>query len=136
MSERIRSLLQRVASGGPASNPLDGELRERLPNSGSIAALERDIASEIAHSLGRAGSKLEAAIQQAAASRAALAASVPGSAERRALRDRFDVDRTAAERRLRDLLIQREAIGLRNHADVHRRFVIPERWPSDPEVPA
>jgi hypothetical protein len=48
-----------------SAKPGDAELRERLPGRGTLAALERELASEIARSLGRAGSKLEAALQQA-----------------------------------------------------------------------
>jgi hypothetical protein len=80
--------------------------------------------------LGRAGSKLEAAIALTLSTRAALEAAAPGSAEQRSLLERFEAERAQAERRLRDLLIQREAIGLRRHTDVHERYVIPPRWPS------
>ena len=124
MSERIRSLLQRVAAADGSLDPLDQRLRERVPN-GTVASLEREVAGEIAYSLGRAGAKLEAAIEQLAATRSALLAATPGSAERRALRERLREQRAAAERRLRDLLIQREALGLRRHTDVHQRYVMP-----------
>jgi hypothetical protein len=138
MSERIKSLLQRVAaSEGSASDSssssVDRDLRDRLPQRGNMASLEREIASEIASSLGRAGSKLEAALERAHATRAALEASTPGTPERRTLIECFDADRAQAERRLRDLLIQREAIGLRRHTDVHRRYLIPAPWPNEPE---
>jgi len=124
MSERIRSLLQRVAAADGSLDPLDQRLRERVP-CGTVASLEREVAGEIAYSLGRAGAKLEAAIEQVAATQRALLAAAPGSAERRALRERLSQERSAAERRLRDLLIQREALGLRRHTDVHQRYVMP-----------
>jgi hypothetical protein len=81
--------------------------------------------------LGRAGSKLEAAIESVRATSVAIASAPSGSAARRVLLERYEDERTLAERRLRDLLIQREAIGLRNHADVHRRYVIPPRPASE-----
>jgi hypothetical protein len=133
MSERIKSLLERVAVSEGSGSSVDRDLRDRLPQRGNLASLEREIASEIASSLGRAGSKLEAALERANATRAELEASTPGTAERRTLIERFDVERTQAERRLRDLLIQREAIGLRRHTDVHQRYVIPALWSGESE---
>jgi hypothetical protein len=133
MSERIKSLLERVAASEGSSSSVDRDLRDRLPQRGNIASLEREIASEIASSLGRAGSKLEAALERATVTRAALQASTPGTAERRMLIERFDDERAQAERRLRDLLIQREAIGLRRHSDVHTRYALPAPWPHETE---
>lgn len=124
MSERIRSLLQRVAAAEGSLDPLDQQLRQRVPTS-TVASLEREVAGEIAYSLGRAGAKLEVAIEQVAATQRALLAAAPGSTERRALGERLREERIAAERRLRDLLIQREALGLRRHTDVHQRYVMP-----------
>lgn len=131
MAERIRELLRRVAAAEGSSEPRDRELRERLPAVGraGLPAIEREIASEIAHSLGKAGRLLEAAITQARGTLAALESEALGAAERRALLERFSEQRAAAERRLRDLLIQREALGLRRHADVHRVYVIPSLPP-------
>lgn len=128
MSERIRSLLQRVASqadGG--ADARDAELRQRLPKT-NVASLEREIASEIAYSLGRAAEKLEAALSQATRTLAELEAASPSSEGRRALISRFNDERSVAERRLRDLLIQREALGFRRHAELHERYPIPPRW--------
>ena len=127
MSERIRSLLRRVAAAGDSSEPGDARLKEvvtqRSPCERSLQSLEREVASEIAYSLGRAGTKLEAALAKLTATQAELEAA-PGPG-RRALVVRFNDERLEAERRLRDLLIQREAIGLRQHADVRKRYVIP-----------
>jgi hypothetical protein len=134
MSERIRSLLGRVAASEGSSSEIDRDLRERLPNTGSISSLEREIASEIASSLGRAGSKLEAAIERALTARAALESGGPSPAEHRLLLERYEAERAEAERRFRDLVIQREAIGLRRHTDVRERYVIPPPWPSPAEA--
>ena len=56
MTDRIRSLLERVAKAEGSSDVRDMELRQRLPST-SLASLEREIASEIAYSLGRAAEK-------------------------------------------------------------------------------
>jgi hypothetical protein len=127
MTERIRELLERVGAEGTHTTEHERTLRESLPAERGLRSVEREIAAEIASSLGRAGSKLEAALESLRGSAVALAGATSGTAERRALLERYDADRAHAERRLRDLLIQREAIGLRNHADVHRRYVIPPR---------
>lgn len=128
MSERIRSLLQRVAAqadGG--AHAKDAELRQRLPTT-SVASIEREIASEIAYSLGRAAEKLEAALSQATSTLAELEATPPTSESQPALVTRYHAERSAAERRLRDLLIQREALGFLRHAELHERYPIPPRW--------
>jgi hypothetical protein len=65
VSTRIQELLVRVGASQGSTEPGDVRLRERLPSAGNLAALEREIAYEIASSLGRAGSKLEAALEQA-----------------------------------------------------------------------
>jgi len=130
MTERIASLLRRVSSSEAPVDAQDAELRERLGGRGNLAALEREIASEIAYSLGKAASKLEAAIARVSAILGELGALPLGAEARRELRLRFDEERLLAERRLRDLIIQREAIGFRRHTDVVQQYVIP-RWPKE-----
>jgi len=125
MSDRIRSVLQRVSQAEGSGDERDAKLRENL-RSNSIAGLEREIAAEIAYSLGRAASKLEASISQALGTLRELDAPELSVDERLALRRRFVAERTFAEQRLRDLLIQREAIGFRRHEDVYQRYVIPK----------
>jgi len=127
MTERIRSLLQRVAKADGGADDKDAELRRRLPAT-SVASLEREIASEIAYSLGRAAEKLEAALSQALGTLAELEAALPSSDGRSALIQRYNDERSVAERRLRDLLIQREALGFRRHAELHQRYPMPPRW--------
>lgn len=127
MTERIRSLLQRVAQANGGTDAKDAELRQRLPAT-SVASLEREIASEIAYSLGRAAEKLEAALSQAMSTLAELEAAHPTTESRPALINRYHEERSIAERRLRDLLIQREALGFRRHTELHQRYPIPPRW--------
>jgi hypothetical protein len=131
MSERIRELVARVSAAHGSAEPEDAPLRERLPARSSLAALEQEIASEIAYSLGRAGNKLEAAVRQAEATLRALQSSVPNTPERTQLRARFQEERVLAQRRLRDLMIQREALGFRRHHDLLQRYPIPERLPDE-----
>jgi len=141
MTERISSLLRRVSSvQDPAQDAQgavddavaaqDRELRERLGGRGDLAALEREIASEIAYSLGKTARKLEAALAQLGATLDELTAFPLGAMARGELRVRFDEERLLAERRLRDLIIQREAIGFRRHTELYQLYVIP-RWPRD-----
>jgi hypothetical protein len=130
MSERIRSLLERVGASNASTDEQSAQLRERLP-ARSVAALEREIASEIAHSLGRASSKLEAALAQATSARSELQASAPGSEQRQELLRLFEERSTLAERCLRNLIIQREALGFRRHTELHQRYVLPPRWRED-----
>jgi hypothetical protein len=131
MTDRIRSLLQRVASTNDSTEPNDQMLRERLPPRGSVASLEREIASEIAYSLGKAGSKLEAGIRRALATRGEIDQLEPGTSERKKLIERYREERALAEKYLRDLLVQREALGFRRHVELFQSFPIPPRIPSE-----
>jgi hypothetical protein len=125
MTERIRSLLERVSAAEGSANAPEAELRQRFRSPGNLASLEREIASEIASSLGRAVSKLEAAIRRAQCTLDELELTAHGGESHEALRLRFIEERTLAERRLRDLIIQREAIGFRRHTELYERYVIP-----------
>ena len=129
MSERIQSLLARVSAADGSARPGDAALRERLPSRGNLEALEREIASEIAYSLGRAGNKLESALQQAQRTRHTIESVPHEPDERRLLVARFNEERALAERRLRELMIQREALGFRRHSDLLRLYPIPPRLP-------
>jgi hypothetical protein len=88
--------------------------------------LEQEIVKEKAAALGRAGERLEAALDEART----LGAAIDAEAEprrRRQLLDEYDaVRRRAAAARLM-LLVQREAIGLRWHRDVDQQFPEPPR---------
>jgi hypothetical protein len=75
--------------------------------------LEQEIVKEKAAALGRAGERLEAALDEAAALGRALDAET-------------DPGRRAAQARTM-LLIQREAIGLRRHRVVDQQFLEPPR---------
>jgi hypothetical protein len=124
MSDHIKDLLARVAAERTGA-PRPAQSRAEA----GIAAVEREIAGEIAHSLGKAGRLLAVAIAAASATRARVLSEELDAGERAVLVERFEQE--LAERRLRDLIIQREALGWRNHADVKRDYVIPPALPRD-----
>jgi DNA segregation ATPase FtsK/SpoIIIE-like protein len=128
MTDHIKDLLARVAAERSARERPEPRARRAQSD---LASVEREIAGEIAHSLGKAGRLLAEAIAQASATRAQLEAKLLAPSERAALVERFHQQRTLAERRLRDLLIQREALGWRNHSDVKRDYVIPPALPDE-----
>lgn len=126
MTDHLKDLLARVAAqrtSAPRPAPARAEA--------GLAAVEREIAGEIAHSLGKAGRLLAEAIAAASATRARVSSAPLDAGERAVLVERFEQERALAERRLRDLMIQREALGWRNHADVKRDYVIPPALPRD-----
>ncbi len=82
-----------------------------------LAGLEHEIRGEMAASLGRVGARLEALLAELAR----LAAARPDPrvvAEHRAVRAR-------AELNLWYLVVQREAMGLRDHSRLREQYVIP-----------
>ena len=92
----------------------------------SLRRTEEEIRAEKAATLGRAGERLEAALAAAAAIRRALEeATEPPALER--LRVEYETARQRALDARRVLIIQREAIGLRNHRVVDQRFPEPPR---------
>jgi hypothetical protein len=129
VSERIQNLVARVSAADGPARPGDAALRERLPSRGNLESLEREIVAEIAYSLGRAGNKLESALQQAQRTRQMIESGPHEPDERRGLVARFNEERALAERRLRDLMIQREALGFRRHSELLQLYPIPPRLP-------
>jgi hypothetical protein len=128
MTDHIKELLERVAAERRArERPVPGARRAQS----DLASVEREIAGEIAHSLGKAGRLLAEAIEQASAARAQLEAELLPASTRAALVERFHEQRALAERRLRNLLIQREALGWRNHSDLKRDYIIPPALPDE-----
>ncbi|HUG36951.1 MAG TPA: hypothetical protein VML54_08385 [Candidatus Limnocylindrales bacterium] len=99
----------------------------------ALRRTEEEIRGEKAATLGRAGERLEAALAAAAEIRLALDAAVEPAA-----RERLRADYEAARKRALDarrvLLIQREAIGLRNHRVVDLRYPEPPKVPPTPQA--
>lgn len=90
--------------------PPSGSSRTRVQT--GVDVLDYELAGEMAVSLGRAGAAVEAAL-------AALRECTPNDTRRpQALK--------TAVRAVHAYLIQREACGLRRHADVIREYAIPQ----------
>jgi hypothetical protein len=86
--------------------------------------LEQEIAGEKAAALGRAGERLEAALQRAAAVGRALDTAAEAVTRERLAAEYEAACREAEQARL-SLLIQREAVGLRQHRVVDQQFPAP-----------
>lgn len=86
--------------------------------------LQQEVVKEKAAALGRAGERLEAALDEARA----LAVDSEADPERRAARlCEYEAARRRAATARMMLLIQREAIGLRHHRVVDQQFPEPPR---------
>ena len=85
--------------------------------------IRREILAEKAATLGRAGERLEAALAAAADIHRAVA-EASGEARARLAAD-YEAARKKALNARRMLVIQREAIGLRNHRVVDQRYPEP-----------
>jgi 2-polyprenyl-6-methoxyphenol hydroxylase-like FAD-dependent oxidoreductase len=91
-----------------------------------LERVEREIVREKAATLGRAGERLEAALQAVHALGRALD-DAPDAGRRAALLAEYEAARRRAAHARTILVIQREAIGLRQHRDVDRKFPEPPR---------
>lgn len=125
MSERVQQLLYEVQRAAEQDGKSALAERFRGANERKLLDLQREIAEEIAYSLGRAGKKVEHGIRILAALVTKRAETPLTHEEERLLEDEFYKQRALTERALRDLLIQREALGLLRHDDVKQRYVIP-----------
>jgi hypothetical protein len=88
--------------------------------------LEQEIVKEKAAALGRAGERLEAALDEARALGLAIDAE-PDERRRGELLREYEAARRRADSARLMLLVQREAIGLRWHRDVEQQFPEPPR---------
>ena len=92
----------------------------------SLRRTEAEIAAEKAATLGRAGERLEEALRAARAALARLDAAGEPDERRQRLADYERARARAAQERL-VLIIQREAVGLRQHRVVDLQFPEPPR---------
>ena len=90
---------------------------------------EEEIRAEKAATLGRAGERVEKALAAVAEIRRALDAAADPAARARLCAEYETARRRALDAR-RILIIQREAIGLRNHRLVDQEFPEPPRLPA------
>jgi hypothetical protein len=89
-----------------------------------LQRVEREIAAEKAAALGRAGERLELALAEAAALAVRLEMATD-LAERRRLTHEYEQARGRAASARLMLIIQREALGLRQHRLVDQEFPEP-----------
>lgn len=127
MSVRVQSLLRRV-SERDVDSAYQAPLKERLRGHRQQQTLEKEIASEIAYSLGKSGRLLRAALEALTAIEAEYQRSTDPE-RRRQLRKAHESQRQEASRRLRYLQIQREALGFRGHHEIARLYPIPDPLP-------
>ena len=129
MSERIQRLIRDLyeSVNEPERRSPLGDRFSALGGS-PLASVQREIAEEIAHSLGKAGRKVERQTELVRALVARATSEQLTLEEQEQLRQEYQRQRLLAERHLRDLLIQREALGMRRHEEVRRVYSLPE-WP-------
>ena len=121
----VGRLARALKADGPGAPQVE-QLRARFGVAESQQALEREIAQEIAAALGRAGAKVEQALARLAEAGRALDAA-PDELERRHCLERFEACRRAALTARHELLIHREAVGIRRHGELERQFPVPGR---------
>ncbi len=131
---RVRSLVRSVQRGSAAPSRYADLLDSRLPGAAGMnsSSLAKEVASEIAYSLGRAGKKIEAALEtleRLEAELSALETSRSRDELRAQLYRQFNQQRAIAERSLWELRVQREALGFRRHDELSVRFRIPAAKP-------
>jgi hypothetical protein len=92
----------------------------------ALQRTEKEILAEKAATLGRAGERLDAALALAARLLVAVERAGDGPAREIALADYREARARALDAR-HTLIIQREAIGLRNHRNLDQQFPEPPR---------
>ena len=122
MTGPARRVAERLEGVQAEDSYLDA-VRGRLgPKVQGLVAIEQEILREAAASLGRQGARVERAL--------ATLRELELAFERQpsqALADRHDAERAEAERALWHLRIQREALGMRNHRELERRYPLPRQ---------
>ena len=105
-------------------------IEARITPEDQLETLELEVAHEMASALGRTEDRLNLVLAELELDRArfdrAIAAGAPAE-ERQALCDAFNARREHAQRRLRDLLIQREALGFRRNQILNELYPIPAK---------
>jgi hypothetical protein len=120
-----KALVTALTDSGYQSPYLD-RLRQRLDVEQAHATLEREIVQEIAAALGRTATKLDHALLELELAGKACDAAVTAD-ERAACAARFDALRADALRARHELLIHREAVGIRRNDVLEQLYPIPPR---------
>lgn len=115
----IRDLLRRTDRAGHQSVHAD-RLRQRLHAARGYGDLQQELLEEMAHALGRAGDKVDAALLECEL----LAPAAERGDDPEAL-EAYEAKRREAIAALRDLTIHREALGLYRHDELERTYRIP-----------
>jgi hypothetical protein len=116
-------LVRTLVDAGYESPYLD-RLRRRVDVEQAHASLEQEIIREMAGALGRAEDKLNAALLRVQLAGDAVAAA-PSGEERRRRALEFNACRREAEAARWELVIQREAVGIRRNDVLERLYPIP-----------
>lgn len=119
-----KRLVEELKDQGYESVYLD-RLRANLDVAQQHAILEKEIVQEMAYALGRTAAKVDHALLQLELLQRELTDDLSPS-RRAELLDLFRERREAAIRFRRDLLIHREAIGIRRNDILERLYPIPE----------
>jgi len=120
-----RTLVRDLTDAGYESPYLD-RLRRRVDTTASQETLEQEIVAEMAAALGRAEDKLNAALLQLELAAGALAAASDADDREDAARV-VDARREDALRARWELVIQREAVGIRRNDILEQLYPIPPR---------
>ena len=114
-------------------DPSDGRehlthLRSHVDVKAAQEQLEREIIQEMAAALGRSAEKVVATLGRLAVARRDIDAAVDGAARRDAA-VRFNAARVDALRARHELLIHREAVGIRRNEVLETEYPIPAALP-------
>ncbi len=123
MTTRWRALADHVRDVGD-ERPHIEHLRARVDVHVAQEQLEREIVREMAAALGRSAEKVVAALARLATARAELDAAVD-DATRAEAAARFNAFRVEALRARHELLIHREAVGIRRNDVLEIEYPIP-----------
>jgi hypothetical protein len=120
-----KALVLKLQDQGYESPYLD-RLRRRLDPEQAQASLEKEIVQEIAAALGRTAAKLDLALLRLELAGKELDAAIDVT-ERDACAVRFDARRAEALQARHELLIHREAVGIRRNDILETLYPIPPR---------
>ena len=118
-------LVRELKDSGYESPYLD-RLRARLDPAEAFARLEAEIVQEMAQALGRTGERLDYALLRLELAARAIE-QAPDEAERAARTRAFNTLRAEALEARRNLLIHREAIGIRRNKVLDELYPIPPK---------
>jgi hypothetical protein len=125
----VKKLAAQLVAQGVESQYLERVLARVTPEE-QIDTLQAEIASEMASALGRSEDKVNLALAELELLRAHYEQAVRDQAspsELDARVDLFNAQRTVAKARLHELLIHREAIGIRRNQILNELYPIPPK---------